>query len=294
MAEDLIVTREIAQLPKRSDDAHKGQVGRVVVIGGCYGDTVMIGAPALAANAAFRAGAGLVRLVVPHELRVSVGVLAPCATMQSLPTSSRDLLQCVDRFKPDVVAIGPGLGSSLDALVIAEFLAGYGGPIVVDADALNQLATIDSLNLSSPRRIVFTPHPGEAKRLLGVDVQEASSTSVSDARHDLATSLTDRYGCTIVLKGRETIVTNGDRIYTNETGNAGMATGGTGDVLTGLIAGLIGQKMEPIEAAILGTYLHGLAGDFASEELGRLSMTATDVLDYLPEAFGEHEVSQNE
>ncbi|MDO8630788.1 MAG: NAD(P)H-hydrate dehydratase, partial [Phycisphaerales bacterium] len=99
---------------------------------------------------------------------------------------------------------------------------------------------------------------------------------------------------TIVLKVRGTIVTNGDRIYTNETGNSGMATAGAGDVLSGVIAALIGQRMEPFEAAILGVYLHGLAGDFAAEELGRWSMTAFDIIDYLPEAFGEHEASEAE
>jgi NAD(P)H-hydrate epimerase len=98
-------------------------------------------------------------------------------------------------------------------------------------------------------------------------------------------------GCTVVLKGHGTVVTNGDRIYTNETGNSGMATGGTGDVLTGVIAGLIAQHMDPFEASILGVYLHGLAGDFAAEELGRHAMTALDVLDYLPEAFVEHEAA---
>jgi len=294
MAGDLIVTREVAQLPKRADDAHKGDVGRIVVFGGSYGETVMVGAPALAANAAFRAGAGLVRLVVPHELRVSVGILAPCATMQTLPASADELLGIVHDFRADVVAIGPGLGASLDPQVIAEFLAGFTIPAVVDADGLNQLATIDSLNIPLPHRIVFTPHPGEARRLLAAGKEKVSKSSEPDDRRDLACALVDKYGCTIVLKGRGTIVTNGDRIYTNETGNAGMASGGTGDVLTGLIAGLIGQKMEPVEASILGTYLHGLAGDFASEELGRWSMTATDVLDYLPEAFSEHEASHGE
>lgn len=294
MAGDLIVTREVAQLPSRADDAHKGEVGRIVVIGGCYGDTVMVGAPALTANAAFRAGAGLVRLVVPHELRVSVGILAPCATMQTLPTSADELLEIVRDFAADVVAIGPGLGTSLDADVIAEFLAGFTTPAVVDADALNQLAKIDSLTIPDSHRIVFTPHPGEARRLLAARNSSVPTGTGPDARRDLACALVDKYGCTVVLKGRATIVTNGDRIYTNETGNAGMAVGGTGDVLTGLITGLIGQKMEPVEASILGTYLHGLAGDFASEELGRWSMTATDVLDYLPEAFAEHEASRGE
>jgi NAD(P)H-hydrate epimerase len=106
--------------------------------------------------------------------------------------------------------------------------------------------------------------------------------------------LVEAYGCTAVLKGHGTIVTNGDRMYINETGNAGMASGGTGDVLTGVIAALLGQHLAPMEAAILGVYLHGLAGDFAAEELGRRSMTATDVIEYLPEALNEYEMTEGE
>jgi NAD(P)H-hydrate epimerase len=118
---------------------------------------------------------------------------------------------------------------------------------------------------------------------------EKNIESGAPSRRVAACALAEAFGTSVVLKGRGTIVTNGERIYTNHTGNAGMATGGTGDVLTGLIAALIGQHMPPFEAAILGVYLHGLAGDFAAEELGRLSLTALDLIDYLPEAFAEHE-----
>jgi NAD(P)H-hydrate epimerase len=111
------------------------------------------------------------------------------------------------------------------------------------------------------------------------------------ARRAAACALVEAYGCTTVLKGHHTIVTDGERLYSNETGNAGMATGGTGDVLTGVVTALIGQRMVPLEAAILGAYLHGLAGDFAAEELGRRSMTAMDLIEYLPEAFSEHELT---
>lgn len=290
MSEDLIVTREVAPIPDRHEDAHKGDVGRVVVIGGCCGDVVMVGAPALAANAAFRSGAGLVQVIAPESICASVAVLASCATMRPLPSDAVSILRAVAEFSADVVAIGPGLGDSLDGAVLTEFVAGFEGPIVVDADGLNTLATAPRFDPLDACRVVFTPHPGELRRLLtarGVDC-EIDRTAAS--RSAAACALAETYGCTAVLKGRGTIVTNGDRIYTNETGNAGMATGGTGDVLTGVIAALIGQGMEPFEAGILGVYLHGLAGDYAAEELGRLSMTALDLLDYLPEAFREHEM----
>ncbi len=292
MPSELIVTHEIAVVPQRRDDAHKGDVGRIVIIGGCCNDVCMIGAPALAANAAFRSGAGLVQLLVPEAIRASVAVLAPCATVRRLPTDAPALLRATADYHADVAAAGPGLGDSLAASILVEFLSGFRGPIVIDADGLNLLATVPQFDIPDPRRVVLTPHPGEARRLLAARGIDRTIESSATSRRAGACALVEAYGCTVVLKGRGTIVTNGDRIYTNETGNAGMATGGTGDVLTGVIAALIGQKMDPFEAAILGVYLHGLAGDYAAEELGRWSMTALDVIDYLPEAFCEHEMSE--
>jgi NAD(P)H-hydrate epimerase len=141
-----------------------------------------------------------------------------------------------------------------------------------------------------PHRIVLTPHPSEAKRLLASRGDQREITRTPESRREAALALVDHFGCTVALKGRGTIVTNGDRLYTNETGNSGLATAGTGDVLTGVIAGLIAQKMNTFEAAIVGVYLHGLAADYAAEELGRRSLMATDLLDYLPEAICEHEM----
>ena len=292
MPEDLIVTREIAAVPTRHEDAHKGEVGRIVVIGGCCGDVVMVGAPALAANAAFRSGAGLVHVLAPEPICPFIAVLASCATTRRLPKDAAGLAQAVKDFNADVVAAGPGLGNSLSGAVLAEFLATFPGPVVVDADGLNALASVPAFSVPDPHRIILTPHPGELRRLLAGRGLDREVDRTPPSRRAAACALVEAYGCTVVLKGRGTIVTNGDRIYTNETGNAGMATGGSGDVLTGVIAALIGQGMEPFEAAILGVYLHGLAGDYAAEELGRLPMTALDVLDYLPEAFREHEMAE--
>lgn len=294
MASDPIITREIAPLPDRAEDAHKGEVGRIVVIGGCCGDVAMVGAPAMVANAAFRSGCGLVQLLVPKDIRTSAAVLARCATTRTLPSDAAAVLQAVREFRADVVALGPGLGDSLSSEAVAEVLNGCEVPMVVDADGLNQIAAVQASSIKEPQRVVMTPHPGEMRRLLSARNIQCQLDSTNAARWTAACALVEAYGCIAVLKGPGTIVTNGQRLYVNETGNAGMATGGTGDVLTGIIAALIGQKLPPFEAAILGVYLHGLAGDFAAEELGRWSMTATDVIAYLPEAFNEHAIAAAE
>jgi len=291
MPSDVIITREVAPLPERRDDAHKGDVGRVVVIGGCCAEVVMVGAPALAANAAFRTGAGLVQMFVPEAIRTSVAVLAPCATTRTLATDTDALLTAVSDFHADAVALGPGLGDTLSPGVIADLLTRLPRPVVVDADGLNLLAAAPTFTIPDPQRVVLTPHPGELARLLVARGLEPTVDRSPASRRTAACALSAAYGCVAVLKGRGTVVTDGRRLYVNETGNAGMATGGAGDVLTGVIAALIGQKMEPLEAAILGVYLHGLAGDFAAEELGRWSMTAMDLVEYLPEAFSEFEMS---
>jgi NAD(P)H-hydrate epimerase len=226
--------------------------------------------------------------MVPAEIRAAVLSIVPVATSRSLSPSSADVLRGLNAFPADVVALGPGLNSLSSQMI--EVLSGFGGPCVVDADGLNQLAGLDKFDIPQPHRLVLTPHAGEAKRLLAARGDDREITPAPESRRDAALALVGHYPCTVVLKGRHTIVTNGDRLYINETGNSGLATAGTGDVLTGVIAGLIAQKLNPFEAAILGVYLHGLAADYAAEELGRRSLIATDLLDYLPEAFCEHEM----
>lgn len=285
------VTREITPIPTRENTAHKGDVGRLVVIGGSGDETMMAGAPALVANAAFRSGAGLVRVLTPACVRSSVAVLTPCATIATLPTDGGALLEAIVAFDADVVALGPGLGASISSDALKRVLTGFSGPIVLDADGLNLLASMKPFSIPDPHRIVITPHPGEARRLLASRGIEWEVATEQSHRHRAACELVLALGGTVVLKGFGTIVTDGDRLYINQPGNSGMATAGVGDVLTGVIAALMGQGMPPIEAAILGTYLHGLAGDFAAEELGRWSMTALDVIEFLPEAFCDHDAS---
>lgn len=295
MASEVIITKEICSLPKRADDAHKGDFGRLVIIGGCCDPRdAMVGAPALAATAAFRAGAGLCQLMVPEAIRVAAATLAPCATARTLPTGIDELIGAIEGFRADVLAFGPGLGRSLSSELLVSLLARFPGPIVIDADGLNLLAATDPFDVPSPERIVLTPHVGEMRRLLAGRGRDDTFGKSSADRRRAALDLVEAYGCVTVLKGRGTVVTDGRRLYVNETGNSGMATGGTGDVLTGVIAALIGQGMNPLEASILGVHVHGLAGDFAAEELGRRSVTATDVVQFLADAFCEQDLSERD
>ncbi|HTU16604.1 MAG TPA: NAD(P)H-hydrate dehydratase [Gemmataceae bacterium] len=279
---------DVPSLPPRPVDANKGTFGRVLVVAGSRG---MSGAAVLCASAALRGGAGLVRLAVPEGILPIVAASNPCYTTAPLPQdehgrlSGAALPQLLELIHGNSVAeLGPGLGQSAElGDMLAFVLEQTTETLVLDADALNVLVG----RLGSLRKhrgpIVMTPHPGEFARLLGCDIP-----TVQARRQELATQLARTHGVVMVLKGHGTVVTDGQRVYVNTTGNPGMATGGTGDVLGGLIAALLGQKLETFAAAQLGVYLHGLAGDLARERLGEVSLIATDLLDFLPHAFQQH------
>ncbi|MCK4659955.1 MAG: NAD(P)H-hydrate dehydratase [Phycisphaerae bacterium] len=290
MSSEPIQITEIPTLPTRADDAHKGEVGRILVVGGRMNDLGMIGAPALAANAAMRAGAGLVQILTPAAAQPVVAPLAPCGTTRCFSPDSLPLSALAVEFGADVVALGPGLDPCVTAEMILELLNDYSGSIVLDADGLNTLADAGCWEASWPDQVVLTPHPGELKRLMrGFKVD----TDLEDRRRS-TTDLALHTGAAVVLKGNGTVVSDGERIYVNQTGNSGLATGGSGDVLTGVIAGLLGQQMSRIDAAVLGVYLHGLAGDIGAEEMGKLSLMAWDLLDFIPEAILELEPEESE
>jgi ADP-dependent NAD(P)H-hydrate dehydratase len=279
------IVHHLPRLAPRAADSHKGDFGRVLVIAGSRG---MSGAAILCASAALRGGAGLVRLAVPAGIQAIVATANPCYTTAALPCDDTGRItdaaevELIDLVRDnDVAAAGPGLGQShcITAVVLA-LLKIAAGPIVLDADAVNALhGHLDQLTTATGP-LVLTPHPGEFARLLGT-----TTAAVQARRQELAVRFAAERRVVLVLKGHGTLVTDGRRLYRNTTGNPGMATGGTGDVLTGLIAALLGQGLKPFEAAQLGVYLHGLAGDLGRNVLGEVSLTAADLLDYVPRAF---------
>lgn len=275
----------VPRLAPRSPDSHKGDFGRVLVIAGSRG---MSGAAVLCASAVLRGGAGLVRLAIPAEIQPIVAAGNPCYMTTALSCDDQGRLNQASEQElvalargNDVIALGPGLGRSeeLDRLV-ASLVQKIDRPVVIDADALNALAANPVAMKKHAGPVIITPHPGEFARLIN-----SSTAAVQESRVELATRFASEFGIVVVLKGRGTVVTDGTLVYENTTGNPGMATGGTGDVLTGLIAGFLGQKLEPFAAAQLGVHLHGLAGDLARDQLGEVSLIASDLLHFLPQAI---------
>ena len=284
----LRTVKKIPRLPRRKSDSHKGDFGRVLIVGGSRG---MIGAPALAASAALRSGAGLVKMALPAGIQLTVAALEPCATSLALPDTAAGTFSLAAVAKiisaakdHDVVAIGTGLDQSA-ALVklLAAVISLPNKPLVIDADGLNNLARIKDWPKKVRAKLILTPHPGEAKRLW------SSLKESACPKHRQAVALGLARACrqTVVLKGAGTVVTDGSKIYVNKTGNPGMATGGTGDVLTGIITALIGQGLDLFDSAVLGVYLHGRAGDVAAEMVGQVSLTARDLLEVLPDVVRE-------
>ena len=273
-----------APLPSRADEAHKGDFGRVLVVGGSRD---MGGAIVLSGMAALRSGSGLVVIATPASQQSQVAAFSPCYMTLGLPDAKGRISK--DAFAPlvdkcewaDVVAIGPGMGQSKALQKMMELLyAQLPQPMVIDADGLNNLAKGGADLAVHEGMRVLTPHPGEFQRLDGL-----SDTTDRARLETRATELAEQANVTIVLKGHRTLVTHRQHHHHNNTGNPGMATAGAGDVLTGVIASLIGQGMSPYDAAVLGVRLHGTAGDLAAKELGQASLIATDILDYLPRAF---------
>lgn len=278
------IVEDLPRWRQRPVDAHKGTLGHVLVVAGSRG---MSGAAVLCGTAALRGGAGTVQIAVPEPIQATVAVGQVCATTAGLPATEQGQFapQAVEPLirlaaNADVLAIGPGLGRGrIVQHIVSRLVESVSCPIVLDADALNALAPIAAdWRVGCPA--VLTPHPGEFARLVGGD-----TSSVQQRRQEWAIRFAADHQVVLVLKGYRTLVTDGRRLYVNRTGNAGMATGGSGDVLTGLIAALIGQGMPLFEAAQLGTHLHGLAGDLARDELGEPSLIASDLLAYLPRAF---------
>jgi len=283
----------VPSLPPRSADAHKGDFGRVLVVGGSGG---MIGAVALAANAALRGGAGLVTFAAPRTIQPTVAGLSPAATSIPLACDADGQLspEAVGQIasaaaSADVLAVGPGMAVGETQAAIVAAVLEIDRPTVLDADGLNNLTAVADWPARRRGPLVLTPHPGEFGRLTGRPAGEIqddrAGAAVAAAGQWSGGSAAGQLVC--VLKGAGTVVTDGGRVYVNDTGNPGMATGGTGDVLTGLVAALIGQGLSPFDAACLGVWVHGRAGDLAAETFGQASLTAVDVLDCVAPALCE-------
>ena len=278
------VVTGLPALARRPVDSHKGSFGHVLVVAGSRG---MSGAAILCATAALRGGAGLVTLAAPEPVILPAATSNPCYLTLALPadddghvTAAAERAIFHAAAKSTVLAVGPGLGQGTAVTrVVLDLLARASKPCVLDADGLNAIArSLEALRRREP--LIITPHPGEFARMNGT-----SAAAVQADRENLAVGFAAKHGVILLLKGHQTIVTDGKRVYRNPTGNPGMATGGTGDVLTGLIAALLAQKVEPFAAAQLGAYVHGLAGDLARDALGEICLTATDVIAMLPRAF---------
>src|SRR5688500_5583919 len=272
-------------LPPRPLEGHKGLFGRVLIVGGNEG---MIGAPAFAAAAALRTGAGLVQIAVPRAILAAALAITPESIGLGLgKAAGKDkLLEAGE--KADAIVIGPGLGRTPEAMGRLTRLVRLEKPMVVDADGLNLLADQKKWPSYFKARAVLTPHPGEMARL-GKLIGRTDVPTDEDGRIDIAREAAEAFGQVVVLKGNQTVVTDARRVYVNHTGNSALSKGGTGDVLCGILGTLLGQELDPFDAATLAVYLHGRAGQLAGEKLGLRSVLARDVIDAIPAAIAEYE-----
>ena len=264
-------------LPDRKPDSHKGDYGKILLLCGSRGYT---GAAALAATGALRSGAGLVYLAVPESIYAIEACKLTEAIVLPLPdeggTIAMSALPELRRLLPkmDAVLIGCGLGQSEGTRAVLEtVLREFSGPVVVDADGINLLAGHMDILRERHAPTILTPHAGEFVRIGGDNKADRVTETERFAKE---------YGCILLLKGHETVISDGKETYVNQTGNPGMAVGGSGDVLSGIIVSLLGQGIEPLKAAACGAWLHGKAGDICAEEIGQYGMLPTDLVEVLP------------
>ena len=264
-------------LPDREPETHKGDYGKILLLCGSRGYT---GAAALSAMGALRSGAGLVYLAVPESIyaieavKVTEPVVLPMPDEDGMfstdtPSKLASLLP-----KMDAVLIGPGIGCSNGTYTTVKcVLESFSGPVILDADGINVLQDHIDILRGRTSSTILTPHYGEFLRIAG----QVSTDKISDAKCFAA-----KTGAIVLLKGNKTVITDGCDVYINPTGNPGMAVGGSGDVLSGIIAALLGQGISPLLSAVCGAWLHGAAGDICAAELGQYGMLPTDMLQVLP------------
>lgn len=279
-----VVSKNIkGMLPRRDKFSHKGTFGRVGIISGSLG---MTGATYLSSMAALRTGSGLVYSIVPDSLKEVLSIKLTEAIIKPVEDRSTGHFT-MDSFQQiihiiegmDAIAIGPGMGVDEERVeLVRKILLEYKKPVILDADGINLISLDPTILMDRQGDTIITPHPGELSRLLGVSIGE-----IQKERVEYSKLTSNKYNVITVLKGANTLVTDGkEKVYKNNTGNPGMATAGSGDVLTGMITSFIGQGISPYEGAVLGVYCHGLAGDLASRDKGEYGMIARDILDNIP------------
>lgn len=264
-------------LPERKLESHKGDYGKILLLCGSIGYT---GAAALSAMGALRVGAGLVFLGVPESIYEIEAVKLTEPIVFPLPQQDGMIgSKAIDILLPklemmDAVLIGPGLGRAKTVEeVICEVLKSFDGPVVLDADGINAMLAHKDILRGRSAPTILTPHEGEFVRFTGV---------VPEDRQKAAEELAKQLDVIVLLKGYRTVITDGRTTYINPTGNPGMAVGGSGDVLSGVITGLLGQGIDPLMSAACGAWLHGAAGDICAEEIGQYGMLPTDMINSLP------------
>jgi NAD(P)H-hydrate epimerase len=278
-----------SQLLRRKLNVHKGDFGHIFILAG---SPRFSGAAVLCAEAVMRSGAGLVTLGIPGKLSYAIIKIKPKEVMTlPLPETREGTLSLAGYKKIkdfsqdiDVLVIGPGLTKNKSTQnLVRKVVSKINKPMVIDADGINALVSHLKILTTNDQRAttILTPHPGEMARLLGISIKK-----VQDNRKEVAKKFAQDYKATIVLKGRNTVVADyKGNLYINKTGNPGMATAGSGDVLTGMIAAFLGQGLDNFSAAKYAVYLHGLAGDLAAKEKTQLGLIASDIIDKIPEAI---------
>ena len=280
----------LSAMPKREKDTHKGNFGHVLV---CGGSANMSGSLLLAGEGALKSGAGLVTYLMPECLlntvrNHNIEAMTCCLPQQqdgSLGEAAADVI--LQQTGNKILVMGMGLSRSAGSMALArKIVEEVNCPLVLDADGLWVLGDVEGRR-NTRQPLIMTPHPGEMAHILGCSIKDVQANRI-----DAALACARRFTAVTVLKGsRSIIATPEGKIYVNVTGNAGMSTGGSGDVLSGIIGSMLGQGLSPVEAAVCGVYIHGLAGDYAAGELGQLSMTASNIIDFLPQVLSEMELN---
>jgi NAD(P)H-hydrate epimerase len=280
----MMMTRveNLPALPPRPVGGHKGLFGRVLVVGGSES---FLGAPVFAGTAALRMGSGIVELAMPKGLLTAALTITPELVGLPLGAGSAKALMAAAE-KASAIVLGPGLGQSLAAKERVALLIKMNKPMVIDADALNILSAGIKWPAGFKAKAVVTPHPGEMKRLIRL-IGKSEVPTDDQGRLEIAAETARAFDVVVVLKGERTVITDGERYFINTTGDSSLSKGGSGDILSGMLGCLLGQKIAPFDAACLAVNLHGRAGEAAGRKLGRRCVLSRDVIEAISGVVGD-------